>query len=90
MHRYVFCVKLQKEAKGLTEPPFPGELGDEIFDHISHEAWEMWLGHQTMLINEYRLSLVDPKAKEFLKQEMVKYLFGGGSDQPAGYVPEHK
>ncbi len=88
MHRLIFCVKLEKEANGLAEPPFPGELGQEIFDHISHEAWELWLDHQTKLINEYRLSLVDPKAKQFLKQEMIKFLFGEGSDNPPGYV-EH-
>lgn len=86
MHRMVYCIKLQREEKGLSAPPFPGELGQEIFDHISYEAWQMWLSHQTMLINEYRLSLIDPKAKAFLMDEMKKFLFGGGSEKPAGYV----
>lgn len=87
MHRMVYCIKLNKEAKGLAAPPFPGELGQEIFDHISHEAWEMWVNRQTMLINENRLSLGDPKAKEFLKTEMRKFLFEGGDHLPEGYVP---
>lgn len=87
MHRLVYCITLQKEAKGLAAPPFPGELGQEIYDHVSHEAWEMWLNQQTMLINENRLSLADSKAKEFLRQEMRKFLFAGGSEKPKGYVP---
>jgi Fe-S cluster biosynthesis and repair protein YggX len=81
-------MKLQKEAEALEQPPYPGELGQKIFGNISKEAWNMWLGHQTMLINEYRLSMIDPKAREFLKQEMEKYLFGGGSETPPDFTPE--
>ncbi|MBA4697309.1 MAG: oxidative damage protection protein [Legionella sp.] len=88
MSRQILCVKLNAEKEGFEKPPFPGPLGVKIFEHISKEAWQMWLAHQTMLINEYRLSLVDPKAREFLQTEMDKYLFGQGSDKPAGYVPE--
>lgn len=83
----VDCVKLKKKAEGLSRPPYPGELGKKIYDHISAEAWQMWLAHQTMLINEFRLSMIDPKAREFLRTEMEKFLFGEGSAKPAGYVP---
>lgn len=85
MVHFVHCIKLNKEAEGLLEPPIPGELGQKIHQKISKEAWQMWIQHQTMLINEYRLSLVDPKARTFLWQEMEKFLFGNGSAPPPGY-----
>ena len=88
MSRTVYCVKLQREAEGLAFAPWPGELGKRIFDNVSKEAWSAWLAHQTMLINENRLSPLDPKARMFLEGEMEKYLFGQGSATPAGYVPE--
>ena len=72
MTRTVKCVKLGKEAEGLKMPPYPGELGKRIFDNVSQEAWKQWLGHQTMLINEYRLTPFEPKARQFLEQEMEK------------------
>lgn len=75
MSRLIFCKKLQKEAKALQAPPYPGELGQMIYDNISAEAWQAWQFHQTMLINEYRLSMADSKAREFLKKEMKKFLF---------------
>lgn len=84
----VFCVKLQKQAEGLSQPPLPGEVGKKIYENISKEAWQMWLHHQTMLINEYRLSMIDPKARTYLMQEMEKFLFGSGSEKPSGYVPK--
>ena len=87
MTRQVACIKLQKTAEGLEKPPFTTELGQKIYEHISKEAWQLWLGHQTMLINEYRLSSIDPKARQFLGQEMEKFLFGGGSEKPEGYIP---
>lgn len=87
MTRMVFCRKLQIEAEGLERPPYPGNLGQEIFEHVSSRAWQLWLGHQTMLINEYRLNLMDPQAREFLQKEMKKFLFEGGADKPSGYVP---
>lgn len=86
MTRLIYCQKLQREAEGFSEPPMPGELGKKIHEHISREAWQLWLEHQTMLINEHRLSMIDPKARTFLMQEMDKFLFGDGSDKPAGYV----
>ena len=87
MSRNVFCVKLQQDSEGLTYAPYPGELGKRIFAEISKAAWAQWLAHQTMLINENRLSPLDPKARKFLEAEMEKFLFGTGSDAPAGYVP---
>lgn len=86
MSRTVLCSKLKEEAEGLAKPPFPGPLGEHIFNEISKQAWGMWLSHQTMLINEYRLNLIDSKAREFLKEEMQKYLFGEGSDKPSGFT----
>jgi len=87
MSRTVHCVKLQRESEGLAYAPYPGELGKRIFDSVSKEAWSQWLAHQTMLINENRLSPLDPKARKFLEAEMEKYFFGGGSDAPSGFVP---
>ena len=86
MTRIVHCKKLKKDAEGLERAPYPGELGDEIFNSVSAEAWEMWLGHQTMLINEYRLSLIEPKAREFLEQEMINFLFEDKSVLPAQFI----
>jgi Fe-S cluster biosynthesis and repair protein YggX len=72
----VHCVKLGKETEGLDRQPYPGELGKRIFDNVSKEAWQLWMKQQTMLINEYRLSVIDPKARTFLEGEMVKFFFG--------------
>lgn len=87
MSRTVYCVKLQKEAEGLDQQPYPGELGKKIFENVSKEAWQMWLQQQTILINEYRLSPVNPKHRELLEGEMEKFLFGEGSDKPDAYTP---
>lgn len=87
MTRMVHCSKLGKEAEGLSFTPYPGDLGQKIYDNISAEAWQLWINHQTMLINEYRLSMLDANAREFLRQEMEKFLFGGGSQAPSGYIP---
>ncbi|MGA9333600.1 MAG: oxidative damage protection protein [Rudaea sp.] len=87
MSRTVFCVKLQREAEGLGFAPYPGELGKRIYENVSKEAWSQWLAHQTMLINENRLSPLDPKARKFLEAEMEKYFFGEGSAKPQGYLP---
>jgi len=85
--RTVHCVKLGREAPGLRMPPYPGELGKRLFDNVSQEAWSGWLKHQTMLINEYRLTPIEAKDRKFLEQEMEKYFFGGGSSKPAEFVP---
>ena len=87
MTRIVQCVKLHREAEGLAFAPYPGELGRRIFAGVSKEAWAQWLAHQTMLINENRLSPLDPTARKFLEGEMEKFFFGEGSAAPAGYVP---
>lgn len=87
MTRMIFCSKLKQEAEGLAKAPFPGPLGEKIYQEISKTAWTMWLSHQTMLINEYRLNLMDAKAREFLQNEMQQYFFGEGSEKPAGYTP---
>jgi len=83
----VHCIKLGREAEGLDKAPYPGELGRRILENVSKEGWQMWLQHQTMLMNEMRLTPIDPKAREFLEQEMEKFFFGDGSDRPSGYVP---
>ena len=85
MHRTVQCVVLGREAEGLARPPYPGPLGKRVFDSVSKEAWQKWLAHQTMLINEYRLSPMEPKARTFLEQEMEKFFFGAGSEKPPDY-----
>ena len=87
MTRSVQCVKLNKEAEGLKVAPYPGELGRRIFENVSQQAWKMWLSHQTMLINEYRLTPIEPKARKFLEEEMEKFFFGQGSEKPKEYVP---
>lgn len=87
MTRMVNCIKLNKEAEGLPVAPYPGELGQRIFNSVSRQAWGEWLEHQKMLINEYRLNLADTKARSFLASEMEKYFFGGGDLAGTGYVP---
>ncbi len=86
MARNVNCIKLGREAEGLDFPPWPGELGKRIFENVSKDAWQQWLQHQTMLINENRLSPMNPQHKDFIKKEMENYFFGQGSEKPAGFV----
>jgi Fe-S cluster biosynthesis and repair protein YggX len=88
MSRTVNCIKLNKEAEGLERMPYPGELGQRIFDNVSKEAWQEWLRHQTMLINENRLSPVDPKARKFLEEQMEQFFFGEGAELPPDYRPQ--
>jgi len=83
----VQCVVLKREAEGLERIPYPGELGRRIYENVSKEAWAQWLKQQTMLINEYRLSPIEPKARKFLEGEMEKFFFGTGSAVPQGYQP---
>lgn len=85
--RMVYCQKLGTEAEGLVSPPYPGALGKRIYENISKQAWNAWLKHQTMLINEYRLSVIDPNARTFLEQEMEKFLFAGENEMPPHYTP---
>jgi len=87
MSRIIHCAKLGRDAEGLEFAPYPGELGARIYNEISKEAWASWLAHQTMLINENRLSPMDPKARKYLREQMQAVLFGGDADKVAGYVP---
>ena len=86
MTNTIFCEMLKKDAEALDRPPYPGALGERIHQHISKEAWQAWLGHQTMLINEYRLNMLDADARKFLTEEMEKFLFAQGSEKPQGFV----
>ena len=90
MARIVQCVRLGEEAEGLDFPPLPGELGKRVFECVSKPAWQQWLAHQTMLINEHRLKVTDREARRFLEGELEKYFFGEGSAAPEGYVPREE
>ena len=87
MARMVRCSVLGEEAEGLERPPYPGPLGQRIFDSVSKEGWQRWVAHQTMLINENRLSMADAKSRKFLEGEMLKFLFEGGAKPVEGFVP---
>ena len=87
MARTVNCVKLGKEGEGMDFAPYPGELGKRIWEGISKEACAAWLKHQTMLINENRLSGADQRARKYLMEQAEKFLFEGGGDGASGYVP---
>jgi len=86
MTRMVHCQMLDQELEGLTFQTWPGELGKRIYDNISQQAWAQWMSHQTMLINEHRLSPLNPEHRKFLEGEMEKFFFAGGSEKPEGYV----
>ena len=88
MSRTVHCVLLGREAEGLARAPYPGPLGQRIYENVSAEAWKKWVAHQIMLLNEYRLSPVEPKARKFLETEMEKFFFSGGSQKPAEFQPK--
>lgn len=87
MARMVKCVKLGIETEGLDRLPYPGEMGKRLFEQVSKAAWQQWLRHQTMLINEYRLTPFEPKARQFLEEQMEQFFFGEGTAPPEGYVP---
>lgn len=86
MSRVVQCVKLHQEAEGLDRVPYPGPIGKRIFEHVSKQAWQGWQRQQTMLINEYRLSPMDPKSRRFLEEQAERYFFGEGVNNPPDYV----
>ena len=90
MSRTVECVLLKRQAPGLDRLPYPGPLGQRIFEHVSKEGWEKWRSHQIMLINEYRLTPIEPKARKFLEGEMEKFFFGTGSSKPGEFVAPDK
>ena len=87
MTRMVNCVLLGSELEGLERPTYPGELGQRVFDNVSKEGWQRWLAHQTMLLNEYRLSPIKAQDRKFLEEEMEKFFFAGGSSRPDEFVP---
>lgn len=87
MTRMVQCVKLGRELPGLEKPPFPGELGDRIFENVSELAWQMWTEHQVLLINHYGLVLADPTARQFLMEQLEEFFFGEDAQMPEGWTP---
>lgn len=90
MSRMILCRKLKAELEGLAFPPFPGPTGQIIFDTISKEAWLQWLKHQTMLINENRLNVMDAGAQKFLAEQREKFFDNADYERPEGWVPEKK
>ena len=87
MARIIFCRKLEKELPGLDMAPFPGPKGEEIFNNISKLAWTEWMTHQTTLINEMRLNMMDLTARTYLSEQREKFFHGDQVDQAEGYVP---
>ena len=87
MARMVNCIKLGREAEGMDFAPMPGEIGKRIYDNVSKEAWQQWIRYQTMLINENRLNLADPRARQYLAEQVQKHFFGDGAESVSGYVP---
>jgi Fe-S cluster biosynthesis and repair protein YggX len=87
MARMVHCVKLGQEAEGLDLPPYPGALGKRVYEQVSKVAWQEWLEQQKRLINEMRLNLADPKARQYLARQMEEHFFGTGAQEASGYVP---
>lgn len=87
MSRTVFCKKYQKEMEGLDAPPYPGPKGQEIFDNISKQAWLEWQNHQTMIINERQLNMMDAEARKYLSEQMEKFFAGEEFERAEGYVP---
>jgi Fe-S cluster biosynthesis and repair protein YggX len=96
----VYCVKLHKDAPGIDAEDLQGqialemieslggkELRQRVYDNVSWEAWELWKGHLTMLMNEYRLNMTDPRVDDFIRQQMEAFFFGDGAPPPPGYVP---
>lgn len=86
--RKITCIKFGKEQIGLDYIPYPGELGQRIFDEVSQKLWQQWLNHQVMFINEHRLSPINPNDRKKIEQEMQQFLFEGGTGPVAGYIPE--
>src|SRR5579862_3901959 len=76
MTRMVQCVKLGRELPGLDKPPFPGELGQRIYENVSQQAWDMWPAQSTLIINHYGLNMADPEARKILREQMEEFFFG--------------
>ncbi|RYZ81520.1 MAG: oxidative damage protection protein [Moraxellaceae bacterium] len=90
MARLIFCRKFKQELEGLDVPPYPGAKGQDIFDNVSKKAWQEWMAHQTMLINEKRLNMMDMGTRVYLNEQMLKFLSDDNYDQADGYVPPPK
>ena len=88
MSRTVFCRKYQRDLPGLDKPPLPGKRGQEIFDTVSQQAWLEWQAHQTTLINEKHLSLIDPAARKYLLEQMDRFFDNRDVEQAEGFVPK--
>ncbi|MEO8748579.1 MAG: oxidative damage protection protein [Rhodanobacter sp.] len=89
MSRTVHCALLKIDAEGLDFVPWPGALGQRIYAEISRQAWQRWIAHQTMLINEYRLNPLDAKDRAYLTEQMEKFLFLGEVTNPPGFAQAH-
>ena len=87
MARTVFCAKLGRELPGLDAPPFPGDLGQRIYDQISRAAWGMWPAQERILMNHYGLNMADPAARRLLMEQMEQFFFGEGAQMPEGWTP---
>ncbi len=85
--RMVKCAKLGRELPGLDRPPFPGALGQRIYDNVSKQAWALWPAQERILINHYGLSLGDPRAQQLLLQAMEDFFFGENAQMPEGWTP---
>ena len=85
---FVKCAKLVRELPALDRPPFPGELGQRIFENVSKDAWELWKQQSVLLVNHYGLNLADPQAQKFLMEQMEQFFFGEGAQMPEGWAPE--
>ena len=88
MTRMVNCVKIGRELPGMDAAPFPGELGDRIYNTVSQQAWDMWKEHQVLIINHYGLVLADPQARQFLMEQLQEFFFGEDAQMPEGWTPE--
>lgn len=90
MTRLVFCRKYKEELEGLDAPPYPNAKGQDIYNNVSKKAWQEWMAHQTMLINEKRLNMMDMGTRVYLTEQMTRFLSGEVYDQADGYVPPTK
>ena len=90
--RRIHCVVLDAEADALEEPPYPGDLGQRIFDTVSQEGWQKWLERQVLIINENQLSSADSQSIDLVEQHMLGFLFGEGDlgAVPQGFAPSKK
>ena len=88
MSRMVNCKKYNASLEGLSRPPYPGPKGKKIYEQVSKKAWEEWLTHQTRLINEQRLQLLEPKTQAYLQEQLEKFLNNEEFAQAEGFIPK--